>query len=146
MNLSYIANKIIAKKPSILQGFGLGMTYFSLLVIIPLIALFAFSFKLEWAQFVEIISDSQVLSALRFSLFTALIGFALVFGLVIGEFGAVAVVSGKIIGLTTTMPLYIEILYNDYLYTAAFAVASVLTLLSIIALILKCIIEKYERA
>ena len=65
---------------------------------------------------------------------------------VIGEFGAVAVVSGKIIGLTTTMPLYIEILYNDYLYTAAFAVASVLTLLSIIALILKCIIEKYERA
>ena len=64
---------------------------------------------------------------------------------VIGEFGAVAVVSGKIIGLTTTMPLYIEILYNDYLYTAAFAVASVLTLLSIVALILKFIIEKYER-
>lgn len=65
---------------------------------------------------------------------------------VIGEFGAVAVVSGKIIGLTTTMPLYIEILYNDYLYTAAFAVASVLSLLSIIALVLKFIIEKYERA
>lgn len=64
---------------------------------------------------------------------------------VIGEFGAVAVVSGKIIGLTTTMPLYIEILYNDYLYTAAFAVASVLTLLSIVALILKFVIEKYER-
>lgn len=64
---------------------------------------------------------------------------------VIGEFGAVAVVSGKIIGLTTTMPLYIEILYNDYLYTAAFAVASVLSLLSIIALVLKFIIEKYER-
>ena len=46
MNLTYIANKIIAKKPSILQGFGisfgLGMTYFSLLVIIPLIALFGF--------------------------------------------------------------------------------------------------------
>lgn len=65
---------------------------------------------------------------------------------VIGEFGAVAVVSGKIIGLTTTMPLYIEILYNDYLYTAAFAVASVLTLLSIVALVLKFMIEKYERA
>lgn len=64
---------------------------------------------------------------------------------VIGEFGAVAVVSGKVIGLTTTMPLYIEILYNDYLYTAAFAVASVLSLLSIIALVLKFIIEKYER-
>lgn len=65
---------------------------------------------------------------------------------VIGEFGAVAVVSGKIIGLTTTMPLYIEILYNDYLYTAAFAVASVLSLLSIIALVLKFIIERKERA
>ena len=65
---------------------------------------------------------------------------------VIGEFGAVAVVSGKVIGLTTTMPLYIEILYNDYLYTAAFAVASVLSLLSIIALVLKFIIERKERA
>lgn len=64
---------------------------------------------------------------------------------VIGEFGAVAVVSGKVIGLTTTMPLYIEILYNDYLYTAAFAVASVLSLLSIIALVLKFIIERKER-
>ncbi len=64
---------------------------------------------------------------------------------VIGEFGAVAVVSGKIIGLTTTMPLYIEILYNDYLYTAAFSVASVLTLLSIIALALKIMIEKREK-
>lgn len=64
---------------------------------------------------------------------------------VIGEFGAVAVVSGKIIGLTTTMPLYIEMLYSEYLYVAAFSVASILTILSIIALILKFIIEKYER-
>lgn len=82
MNLSYIANKSFAKKPSILQGFGLGMTYFSLLVIIPLIALFAFSFKLEWAKFVEIISDSQVLSALKFSLSTAL--FAATINLILG--------------------------------------------------------------
>lgn len=86
MNLSYIANKSFAKKPSILQGFGLsfglGMTYFSLLVIIPLIALFAFSFKLEWAKFVEIISDSQVLSALKFSLSTTL--FAATINLILG--------------------------------------------------------------
>ena len=72
-----ILRKIFYKKPSILQGFGLsfglGMTYFSLLVLIPLIALFAFSFKLEWAQFVEIISDSQVIGALKFSLLTALL-------------------------------------------------------------------------
>lgn len=64
---------------------------------------------------------------------------------VIGEFGAVAVVSGKIVGLTTTMPLYIEMLYNEYLYTAAFSVASVLAILSIIALILKFIIELNEK-
>ncbi len=64
---------------------------------------------------------------------------------VIGEFGAVAVVSGKIVGLTTTMPLYIEMLYNEYLYTAAFSVASILTILSIIALILKFIVEMNEK-
>ena len=67
-----ILQKIFYKKPSILQGFGLsfglGMTYFSLLVLIPLIALFAFSFKLEWVQFAEIISDSQVINALKLSL------------------------------------------------------------------------------
>jgi ABC-type multidrug transport system fused ATPase/permease subunit len=50
-----------------------------------------------------------------------------------GEFGAVSVVSGHIRGLTNTMPLYVEILYNDYQFTAAFAVASLLTLLALIA-------------
>jgi sulfate transport system permease protein len=60
-----------------------------------------------------------------------------------GEFGAVAVVSGLIRGVTTTMPLYIEILYNEYLFSAAFAVASLLTLLALVTLIVKSIIEHF---
>jgi len=68
---------------------------------------------------------------------------ALLYGLVIcnaramGEFGAVSVVSGHIRGLTNTMPLYVEILYNDYQFTASFAVASLLTLLALVTLIAK---------
>jgi len=54
-----------------------------------------------------------------------------------GEFGAVSVVSGHIRGLTNTMPLYVEILYNDYQFAPAFAVASLLTLLSLASLVLK---------
>lgn len=58
-----------------------------------------------------------------------------------GEFGAVAVVSGHIRGLTTTMPLHIEILYGEYLFASAFAVASLLTLLALVTLVLKSAIE-----
>jgi sulfate transport system permease protein len=60
-----------------------------------------------------------------------------------GEFGAVAVVSGLIRGVTTTMPLYIDILYNEYQFAAAFAVASLLTLLALVTLIAKTIIEHF---
>ncbi len=58
-----------------------------------------------------------------------------------GEFGAVAVVSGHIRGITTTMPLHVEILYNEYQFAAAFAVASLLTLLAIVTLVVKSVIE-----
>lgn len=58
-----------------------------------------------------------------------------------GEFGAVSVVSGHIRGLTNTIPLHVEILYNEYNFTAAFAVASLLALLAIVTLILKSIVE-----
>ena len=54
-----------------------------------------------------------------------------------GEFGAVSVVSGHIRGLTNTLPLQVEILYNEYNFQAAFAVASVLTLLAVVTLVLK---------
>ncbi|MCM3117064.1 sulfate ABC transporter permease subunit CysW [Neobacillus sp. MER 74] len=59
----------------------------------------------------------------------------------IGEFGAVSVVSGHIRGLTNTMPLHIEILYNEYQFSAAFAVASLMSLFAIITLIVKNFIE-----
>ncbi|MDD2764960.1 MAG: sulfate ABC transporter permease subunit CysW [Opitutaceae bacterium] len=58
-----------------------------------------------------------------------------------GEFGAVSVVSGHIRGETNTMPLHIEILYNEYNFVAAFAVASLLALLAIVTLVLKTFIE-----
>lgn len=57
-----------------------------------------------------------------------------------GEFGAVSVVSGHIRGLTNTMPLYVEILYNDYDFAASFAVASLLTSLAMVTLIAKRIL------
>ena len=58
-----------------------------------------------------------------------------------GEFGAVSVVSGKIRGVTNTLPLHVEILYNEYNFQAAFAVASMLALLALVTLVLKTIIE-----
>ena len=58
-----------------------------------------------------------------------------------GEFGAVSVVSGHIRGRTNTLPLHIEILYNEYNFTAAFAVASILVILAIVVLILRNIVE-----
>jgi sulfate/thiosulfate transport system permease protein len=59
-----------------------------------------------------------------------------------GEFGAVSVVSGHIRGLTNTIPLHVEILYNEYQFTAAFAVASLLCLLALVTLIAKHAIER----
>lgn len=61
-----------------------------------------------------------------------------------GEFGAVSVVSGHIRGLTNTIPLHVEILYNEYNYVGAFAVASLLTLAAIITLIIKEIVNYYS--
>ena len=71
------------------------------------------------------------------------IGWGLAYGVIlcnaraIGEFGAVSVVSGHIRGVTNTMPLHVEILYNEYQRTAAFAVASLLALLALATLLLK---------
>ncbi len=58
-----------------------------------------------------------------------------------GEFGAVSVVSGHIRGLTNTMPLHVEILYNEYNFVAAFAVASLLALLALVTLLVKSLVE-----
>ena len=59
-----------------------------------------------------------------------------------GEFGAVSVVSGKIRGETNTLPLHVEILYNEYMFQSAFAVASLLTLLALVTLGIKTIVER----
>ena len=58
-----------------------------------------------------------------------------------GEFGAVSVVSGHIRGMTNTMPLHVEILYNEYNFVAAFAVASLLALLALVTLLIKSLVE-----
>jgi len=59
-----------------------------------------------------------------------------------GEFGAVSVVSGHIRGKTNTLPLHVEVLYNEYQFAAAFAVASLLTLLALATLVLKEVVER----
>ena len=75
------------------------------------------------------------------------INWGLIYGVILcnaramGEFGAVSVVSGHIRGLTETMPLHVEILYNEYAFVGAFAVASLLTLLPCVTLVLKSLIE-----
>lgn len=73
---------------------------------------------------------------------------ALLYGVILcnaramGEFGAVSVVSGHIRGQTNTLPLHVEILYNEYNFVAAFAVASLLTILALLTLVLKAIVER----
>jgi sulfate transport system permease protein len=61
----------------------------------------------------------------------------------LGEFGAVSVVSGHIRGQTNTLPLHVEILYNEYQFAAAFACASLLTLFALVILALKALIERH---
>ena len=60
----------------------------------------------------------------------------------LGEFGAVSVVSGHIRGQTNTLPLQVEILYNEYQFQAAFAVASMLALFALITLAVKALLER----
>ncbi|MEI6601621.1 MAG: sulfate ABC transporter permease subunit CysW [Comamonadaceae bacterium] len=80
------------------------------------------------------------------------IKWGLVYGVILcnaramGEFGAVSVVSGHIRGQTNTMPLHVEILYNEYQSVAAFAVASLLALLALLTLVIKSVVEwQFER-
>ena len=76
------------------------------------------------------------------------IKWGLIYGIILlnaramGEFGAVSVVSGHIRGLTNTVPLHVEILYNEYNFIGAFAMASILALMALVTLVLKTVIEK----
>jgi sulfate/thiosulfate transport system permease protein len=83
-----------------------------------------------------------------FSVTLPKVRWGLVYGVILcnaramGEFGAVSVVSGHIRGVTNTMPLHIEILYNEYNFVGAFAVASLLTLLAVVTLVVKTLVER----
>ena len=93
---------------------------------------------------------ARTLGASGFTMFLRVtlpkIGWGLLYGVILcnaramGEFGAVSVVSGHIRGLTNTVPLHVEILYNEYQSTAAFAVAALLALLALVTLLLKRVI------
>jgi sulfate transport system permease protein len=77
------------------------------------------------------------------------IKWALLYGVILcnaramGEFGAVSVVSGHIRGETNTMPLLVEILYNEYQFVSSFAIASLLAMLALITLVAKTILERH---
>jgi sulfate transport system permease protein len=104
------------------------------------------------AQGVEQEEAARVLGAGGWQIFRRVtlpnVKWALLYGVILcnaramGEFGAVSVVSGHIRGLTNTMPLHIEIVYNEYQFAAAFAVASLLALLALVTLVLKVLVEQ----
>jgi sulfate transport system permease protein len=104
------------------------------------------------AQGIEQEEAARVLGAGGWQIFWRVtlpnIKWALLYGVILcnaramGEFGAVSVVSGHIRGQTNTMPLHIEIVYNEYQFAAAFAVASLLAALALVTLVLKYVIEQ----
>ena len=108
------------------------------------------------AQGIEQEEAARVLGASGWQMFRRVtlpnIKWALLYGVILcnaramGEFGAVSVVSGHIRGQTNTMPLHVEILYNEYQSVAAFAVASLLALLALVTLAIKSAVEwRHER-
>jgi len=94
---------------------------------------------------------AAMMGASGFKIFTKItlpnIKWGLIYGIILctaramGEFGAVSVVSGHIRGKTNTLPLHVEILYNEYQFSAAFAVSSLLVIIAIVVLILRNIVE-----
>lgn len=108
------------------------------------------------AQGTEQEEAARVLGANGWQIFRRItlpnVKWALLYGVILcnaramGEFGAVSVVSGHIRGQTNTMPLHIEILYNEYQFAAAFAVASLLAGLALVTLVLKYLVERRVKA
>ncbi len=108
------------------------------------------------AQGIEQEEAARVLGANGWQIFWRVtlpnVKWALLYGVILcnaramGEFGAVSVVSGHVRGQTNTMPLHIEILYNEYQFAAAFAVASLLACLALVTLVLKYAVEQRVKA
>ncbi|CAN5310300.1 sulfate ABC transporter permease subunit CysW [soil metagenome] len=126
-----------------------GMVLATVFVTFPFIA--RELIPLMQAQGVEEETAARVLGANGWQIFLRVtlpnIKWGLLYGVILcnaramGEFGAVSVVSGHIRGQTNTIPLHVEILYNEYQFTAAFAVASLLALLALVTLVIKSWIE-----
>jgi len=164
------------KQPSVLPGFGLtlGYTifYLSVIVLIPLSAMFLRAGSLGLSGLWEVVTAPRVLAAYKLTFGASLVGalinaffgfivawqtfsrvtlpnvkWAVLYGVILcnaramGEFGAVSVVSGHIRGKTNTIPLHVEILYNEYNFVAAFAVASLLAVLALLTLVAKTWVE-----
>jgi sulfate/thiosulfate transport system permease protein len=126
-----------------------GIVLASLFVTFPFVA--RELIPLMQAQGTEEEEAARVLGASGFQMFWRVtlpnIKWGLLYGVILcnaramGEFGAVSVVSGHIRGETNTMPLHVEVLYNEYNLTAAFAVASLLAMLALITLVLKSVLQ-----
>ena len=117
----------------------------TLFVTLPFIARELIPLMIEYGNEEEEAAISLGASGLKTFLYVTLpnIKWGVLYGLLLslsrafGEFGAVSVISGHIRGETTTIPMHVEILYNEYNYVAAFALASILAILAMIALIIK---------
>ena len=126
-----------------------GIVLATLFVTFPFVARELIPLMLEQGTDEEEASVSLGASGLRtfWSVTTPNVRWGLLYGVLLcnaramGEFGAVSVVSGHIRGLTDTMPLHVEILYNEYNFVGAFAVAALLCLLAVVTLVLKSLLE-----
>src|SRR3569832_2365227 len=159
---------LTAKRPASVGAYVLvaaGLAWLALVILLPLSAVFIQSLEKGAQAALNALKEPDALSAVRLTLLVAGICVPLnaVFGLAaawsvvffefkgkglllsharaMGEFGAVSVASGHIRGLTNTLPLHVEVLYNEYDFVGAFATASLLAGLALITLILKTGLE-----
>src|SRR5207249_797268 len=142
---------------------GTALTFLILFLFLPLVVVFTEALRKGLGGYLTAVTDPMAvqgsdeeeaaltLGASEWQTFFHVslpkIKWGLIYGIVLcaaratGEFGAVSVVSGHIRGLTTTVPLHVEILYNEYQFAASFAVASLLTLLALATLVAKGVVE-----
>ncbi|HOQ89648.1 MAG TPA: sulfate ABC transporter permease subunit CysW [Candidatus Hydrogenedentes bacterium] len=131
----------------------LGIVLATMFVTLPFVARELISLMQEQGEEEEL--AAMVLGASGLQIFWRVtlpnIKWGLLYGMILcnaramGEFGAVSVVSGHIRGVTNTLPLHVEILFNEYNFAASFAAASLLTLLALVTLVIKSLIEIRER-
>ena len=144
---------------------GIALFFMLVFLLLPLLAVFVEALRKGWDTYLTALREPDAWSAIKLTLMTAAIvlgasgwqtfwyvtlpniKWGLLYGVILcnararGEFGAVSVVSGHIRGQTNTMPLHVEILYNEYQSVAAFAVASLLALLALVTLVIKSVAE-----